>query len=204
MTLDPRRRDLIVVGGSAGALGALGDLLSVVQPDLPAAIVATVHMSPQYDSQLVRLLRGRTRLPVSAATAGLPVKAGHVYVSVPDHHLFLTDAVLQLNRGPKEHFTRPAVDVLFRSAAMVYGPRAVGILLSGGGYDGTLGMLAIKAAGGVALVQDPESTPYATMLRSAINRVSVDAVVSVRDIAATLSRLASGEDPPLRRQRSAR
>ena len=186
-------RDIVVIGGSAGAMQSLSEILAYVSRDLRSIVIAVIHMSAHYDSHLAELLGAQSKLPVVAASHGLALRPGHVYVSVPDYHLLVDGHQLHLGRGPKEHFTRPAIDVLFRSAADQYGSRVAGVLLSGGGIDGTLGLIAIKTAGGIALAQDPKTTVNPGLLSSAIDRVPVDAVLTVPDIARALVRLASGE-----------
>lgn len=188
-----QRRDIIVVGASAGGVEALTRLLARLPRTLPAAIAVVIHLSPTAESALPTVLARVTPLPVVAAANGLAFDLGRVYVGVPDHHVLLTDHAIGLRRDPKEHFHRPAVDPLFRSAARVYRERVVGVILSGAGFDGVLGAEAIKAAHGIVLAQDPAEARHASMPRTAITRNVVDAVLTLDELAAALPRLAVGE-----------
>lgn len=187
------KRDVIVVGGSAGAIDALIRLLPQVPRDLPAAVLIVIHMSPFHRSRLAELLAPNSSMPVEAARRGARIQHGRVYLAVPDLHLTVDSGRLQLTRGPKEHFTRPAIDVLFRTAARAFGPRVTGLLLCGGGYDGTPGLADIKSGGGVTLAQDPKLEQHCGMLRSAIQSGNVDHVLNLADIARALTALARGE-----------
>src|SRR5262249_47050366 len=120
------KRELVVVGGSAGAIDALIRLLPQLPRDLPAAVLVVVHMSPFRPSRLAELLAHYSSMPIEAAHRGARIQLGRVYIAVPDLHLGVHSERLQLTRGPKEHFTRPAIDVLFRTAARAYGPRVTG------------------------------------------------------------------------------
>jgi two-component system, chemotaxis family, protein-glutamate methylesterase/glutaminase len=187
------RRDIIVLGGSAGAIEALPQLLAQLPDDLPAALVVAIHMSASFPSRLAELLSLRSALPVEPARHGVEIVPGRIYVAVPDLHLSVDSGTLELTRGPKEHFTRPAIDVLFRSAARAYGPRVVGLLLSGGGSDGTFGLMDIKAAGGITIVEDPRFAQHRSMLLSAIRSGGVDYILPLPKIGEALSRLTMSE-----------
>ena len=128
-------------------------------------------------------------MPVAPAQDGEMLRAGRVYVGVSDRHFMIKDGAARLTRGPKESRSRPSVDVLFRSAAISFGPRAIGVMLSGMLDDGTAGLWAIKDQGGTALVQDPAQAEYSSMPENAIRHVDVDFVGSVDEIAAELVRL---------------
>lgn len=145
------KRDLVVIGGSTGSLAALNHILPQLPADFPAAVVVVTHMSPHGPSHLAEVLEGRSALPVSRAVDGQPIEPGRCYVAVPDHHLLVLDGHIRLGSGPRENMARPAVDPLFRSAALSYGSRAIGVILSGLLNDGASGLRAIKACGGSAL-----------------------------------------------------
>jgi two-component system chemotaxis response regulator CheB len=189
------RRDIVVIGASAGGVEALTELFRRLPADLPAAVAVVLHLSPTYPSRLPALLARVSRLRILPATDHAALEQGCAYVSVPDQHLVLSDHAVRLTREPKEHFSRPAVDPLFRSAARLYGPRVVGVLLSGSGSDGVIGSNAIKAAGGMVLVEEPSEAAHASMPLAAIARDGVDAVLSLERLANTLPRLAIGEAP---------
>jgi two-component system chemotaxis response regulator CheB len=129
-------------------------------------------------------------LPAHHAEEHEPIRCGHVYLAPPDHHLLVARGHLHIVQGPKENGFRPAVDALFRSAALAYGPRTVGVVLTGMLDDGTAGLLAVKRQGGVAIVQDPADALFPDMPSSALRYVDVDAVKSLEDIPPLLVRLA--------------
>ena len=185
-------REVFVVGASAGGVPVLMSLLGRVPADLPAAIAIVLHRSPYVESQLPLVLGRRARLPVLEPEDAQPVEHGAVYVACRDQHLLVADGVLRLSRGPREHMTRPAINPLFRSAAAAYGPRVVGMLLSGMGVDGVSGLLAIKAAGGLSLVQRPEEAPFPRMPRTAIAEDDVDAALTTEELADAVPLLARG------------
>ena len=187
---DERARAVVVVGASAGGVEVLRELVAALPADLPAAVLVVLHVSAGSPSVLPSILARRTALQVSHAHGDEEVLAGHVYVAPPDQHLLLTDGCTSVLRGPRENGVRPAVDPLFRSAAEGYGRRAIGIVLSGTLDDGTLGLGAIKRAGGVAIVQDPADALFDGMPRSALERVAVDHVVPVSAMGALVARLA--------------
>jgi two-component system chemotaxis response regulator CheB len=119
----------------------------------------------------------------------MPIRPGHVYLSVPDRHLILTEGRMRLGRGPRENMARPAIDPLFRSAAVAYGPRVIGVVLSGLLNDGASGLEAIKRCGGLALVQDPADAIADEMPRSAMQATTVDLSVPSARIGDVLSEL---------------
>jgi two-component system chemotaxis response regulator CheB len=182
--------DIIVVGASAGGVEALTTLVRGLPADLPAAVFVVLHIPPQSSSMLPAILDRAGPLPAHAAIDGLPIARGHIYVAPPDHHLIVERERMRVVRGPRENRHRPAVDVLFRSAAWEYGPRVVGVVLTGTLDDGTAGLWAIKQRGGIAVVQDPDDALYPGMPRSALAHVDVDHSVPVRDIAPLLQQLA--------------
>ncbi len=128
-----------------------------------------------------------------------PIQPGRIYVAPPDHHMSIEDGCVRITHGPKENRHRPSVDVLFRSAALAYGAKVVGVVLTGNLNDGTAGLLAIKKCGGMAVVQDPTEASYPGMPKSAMERVRVDYCLPLSDIAPLLSNLArdaANEDRP--------
>jgi two-component system chemotaxis response regulator CheB len=185
-------RDFVTIGASAGGVTALIDLLQMLPHDLPAALSIVLHRSPYYETQLPAVLGRRSSLTVIEPRDGTPVQQGVVYVAPRDHHMVLHDGVVRLDRGPKQHRTRPAIDPLFRSAAAVYGPRVVGILLSGMGGDGVSGLIDIKRSGGISLVQNPVEANFPMMPTRAIQEDDVDGAMTLVEIAETVSVLAAG------------
>jgi two-component system chemotaxis response regulator CheB len=146
---------VIVVGGSAGGSQALVRLVNGLPAELPAAVFVVQHTAPGAPDVLPAILGRAGSLAAKSAVDGEPVVRGQIYVAPPDRHMLLGRGVVSVTRGPREKRHRPAIDPLFRSAARNYGPRVVGVVLSGGLDDGTAGLVAIKARGGVAVVQHP-------------------------------------------------
>ena len=186
----PRRvRDIVTIGASAGGVAALRELFHRLAPDFPAALFVVIHRSPFHGNHLASVLRGNTRHRVIEPKDHHRFVRGVIYLAPRDRHLVLEEDRVRVLRDPKEHFTRPAIDPLFRSAAATFGPRVVGVLLTGNGEDGVSGMIEIKAAGGLSLVQDPREAEYDSMPRRAITGDSPDAILDIDGIAALLRRL---------------
>lgn len=185
---------IIVIGASAYGISTIAHALGMLPATFAAPVLVVQHVGARSPSYLPAILSRVTRLPVLHPRDGQPIAPGHVYVAPPDHHMLVRPGRVRLSRGPKEHHTRPAVDVLFRSAAVSYGPAVVGVVLTGYLTDGTVGLLAIKDAGGVTIIQDPAEAPAPSMPRSALNNVAIDYVAGIHDIAALLVQLVA--DPP--------
>lgn len=170
-------RDLVVVGASAGGVEVLKQLVAGLPKDLAAAVLIVLHIAPSSPSVLPRLLARRSTLPVRFAEDDEPIAHGVVYVAPPDRHLVVEPGRLRLTRAPRENHSRPAIDPLFRSAALAYGRRAIGVILSGRLDDGTAGLWAIKERGGIAVVQDPDDAAHADMPRNALAYTTPDHLV---------------------------
>jgi len=183
-------RDLIVVGASAGGVEALMEICRALPADLPAAVLVVLHSSRRKPSVLPDLLARVAALPAAHATDHETIRPGRIYVAPPDSHLLVKADELHLARTATEHYTRPAIDPTFRTAAHAYGNRVVGVLLTGMQGDGAMGLLTIKRYGGVAVVQDPEDALHSQMPQTAIDNVPVDYVLPLSGIAETLARLA--------------
>jgi two-component system chemotaxis response regulator CheB len=183
-------RDIIVIGGSAGALPALRQVLRALPAGLPAAVFVVIHTSPDSPGILPRLLEKDAALPVAYATDTEPIRSGHVYVGPPDHHLLVKPGLVRVTRGPRENRFRPAVDPLFRTAASAYDSRVVGVILSGALDDGVAGLAHIKRRGGTAIAQDPVDAETPSMPENAVRQVRVDHVLKAREIGAALVALA--------------
>jgi two-component system chemotaxis response regulator CheB len=171
----------------------LKELLHALPPDLPAAVAVVLHRSPYHETRLPLVLGRHALLSVLEPADHDPVLSGAVYVAPRDQHMLFDDGCVRLSRGAREHHTRPAIDPLFRSAAQRYGPRVVGVLLSGMGSDGVSGLIAIKKFGGVSLVQHPCEARFETMPATAIAEDDVDAMLTVEELAVVLAALARGE-----------
>ena len=183
-------RDIVVIGGSAGSIEAVSELVKGLPPDFPGSVFVVVHFPGYVSSTLPRILSRAGALPARHAVDGEPIEPSRIYVAPPDWHLHLNDGRVRLTRGPKENGHRPAIDPLFRSAAHHFGPRVVGIVLSGNLNDGTAGLLTVKQRGGVAVVQSLDTAMYPGMPRSAIENVPVDHVVTPSAMAGLLTGLA--------------
>jgi two-component system chemotaxis response regulator CheB len=181
--------DIIVIGFSAGGIEPLLQLVADLPSDLPAALFVVHHFPAHSISALPSILARASDVPVRTARDREPVAPGHIYVGRPDRHLLLMPGLIRLTRGPREHGNRPALDPLFRSAARSYGSRVIGVILSGTLDDGTVGLHAIKSAGGLAVVQDPEQASYPGMPKSALEHVEVDHVAPAGELGGLLARL---------------
>jgi two-component system chemotaxis response regulator CheB len=194
--LEEKMSKIIVIGGSAGAIKAIEVILPMLPHDFPAAILIVTHIG-SHKSILPEIFGRLSPLPVRHATDGEPILPGRILLAPPDEHLVVVSngdrAYARLVHGPKENHSRPAIDPLFRSAATVFGPNTIGVILSGNLNDGTVGLLAVKACGGVALVLDPAESEAPEMPSSALNYVDVDRVLGLSEIGPVLLELA-GED----------
>ncbi len=186
-------RDIIVIGGSAGSGAVLQRVMGDLPADLPASIFVATHLPSQSDGYLAGMLARSSSLKVADAVDGQPIEKGHVYVAVPDCHLLIVDGAMRLGDGPRENLTRPAIDPLFRSAALACGPRAVGVILSGMLNDGASGLWAIKACGGTAIVQHPLDAQADQMPLAALETVDADLVVPAADLGGVLSEISRSE-----------
>jgi two-component system chemotaxis response regulator CheB len=184
-----RPKAVITIGASAGGVQALSALLAELPEDLAAAVFVVLHIPPHTPSEFPEVLQRATRLTVAAAKDGERVRAGRVYVAPADRHLMIYRESVRVTRGPKESRVRPSIDVLFRSAAIAFGPRVIGVVLTGMLDDGTAGLWAVKDRGGKTLVQDPATAEYSSMPESAIAHVAVDGVMPVSELAKEILRL---------------
>jgi two-component system chemotaxis response regulator CheB len=184
-------KDIIVVGGSAGGVDALMTLLDGLPHDLHAAVFAVIHIPPSSPGRLPEILQRRCSLRVAWAIDGEAIKPGRVYVAPMDRHLVVESERVRVTRAPRENHSRPAIDPLFRSAALTYGPRVIGVVLSGRLDDGTSGLWAVKERGGLAIVQDPDEAAHAEMPRNALEYTTADYVVPSTELGALLARLSA-------------
>lgn len=182
-------RDIVVIGGSSGAPAPLKTILGALPADFPAALFVVLHVPARSLGLLATATAAAGRLPVRAATDGMAIRPGTVTIGVPDYHLILTETGIRLGRGPRENMARPSIDPLFRSAAAAYGPRVIGVLLSGLLNDGASGLEAIKSCGGLTLVQDPAEALADEMPRSALAALDVDLTLPAARIGDVLPEL---------------
>jgi two-component system chemotaxis response regulator CheB len=180
---------IIVIGASMGGVKALRTLAAGLPADIPAALFVVQHVG-RCGSQLPQLLSECGPLQAAHALEAEAIRAGRIYVAPPDHHLVVDPGRTRLTRGPRENWARPAIDPLFRSAARAYGPRVVGVILTGRLNDGSAGLRAVRAAGGQAIVQDPADAVAPDMPWSALRHAGADYRVPLAKIPELLDQLA--------------
>jgi two-component system, chemotaxis family, protein-glutamate methylesterase/glutaminase len=168
-------RNLIVIGASAGGLSAINELLKRLPAQMDAAVIVVLHVSRKSNGKIIAdTFQRHTALICAIAANGQTIKKGHLYVAPPNNQLMVKAGNLIVNQGTHENKYRPSIDVLFRSAAVHYGNRVIGIILTGMLEDGTSGMYAIKKCGGICIVQDPADAQHSDMPQSVMNLVNVD------------------------------
>ncbi|NVI05092.1 chemotaxis protein CheB [Paraburkholderia youngii] len=186
----PRGYELVVIGGSAGGIEVLNVLLAALPARFAAAVMIVMHLPPDSPSYLVPALAHRCALPVLEPDAGELIQPGRVHVAPPGYHMLVeVDRTVALSTDAAVRFSRPSIDVLFESAAAVYGERLLAILLSGANDDGALGLERVRTLGGTAWVQDPDSAGSAEMPRAAIARGAADAIFNPETLARRLAAL---------------
>ncbi|HEX5658781.1 MAG TPA: chemotaxis protein CheB [Polyangiales bacterium] len=182
-------RDIVVVGASAGGPEAIAAVIAQLPASFPASIFVVQHMSPTHVSRLPELLTRRGALPAEYPDHGQGIERGKIYVAPADTHLQLRPGAITVTRGAKENSHRPSIDALFRSAARSYGPRVIGVVLSGYLDGGSAGLLSVKARGGVTIVQDPSEAQVPDMPRNALERARPDHVVTLAQLPTLLCEL---------------
>ena len=195
------RRDVVVIGASAGGVDALRAVVGNLPPDFPGTVLVTLHLPSDGGSVLPAILSRAGALPARHPVGRERLQPGVIYVAPPDHHLLIHDEEVVVTRGPRENGYRPAIDVLFRSAARALGPRVIGVVLSGVLDDGTAGLAAITRLGGAAVVQDPDDALHSAMPNNALAHVPSAEVAEAKKIPSLLQRLMDEElpehDPPV-------
>lgn len=180
ISLSSHRIDLIVIGGSAGGIQAMSELLEGLPANLPAAVTLVLHMPPNRPSLLPDLFGRRCKLPVKEAEDKEPITPGTVYLASPDYHLLIEpERRFALSCDEPLNFSRPSIDMLFESAAMAYRSAVLGIVLSGANSDGAAGLTAIRRAGGLGWVQHPSEAQAPAMPIAAIDRAGADSVLTL-------------------------
>jgi two-component system, chemotaxis family, protein-glutamate methylesterase/glutaminase len=190
MALQSKMPDVVVVGASAGGVEALSEFAAGLPADLPYSILVALHMPIGAPSVLARILDRSGPLPAAQAVDGETLEAGTIRVAVPNRHLLLNDHRIVLSEGPTENGHRPAINALFRSVALIFGQRAVGVLLSGVLDDGTLGCAAIRSRGGTTIAQTPTEAMFPAMPLNAIAAGVVDHQVAALEVGGLLKQLA--------------
>lgn len=185
------RIDAVVVGASAGGVEALGEILPTLPADFRPALLVVLHLPRERPSLLVEIYEKRCALPVREADDKEPIEPGTVYFAPPDYHMLVERSrQIALSTDEPVYYSRPSIDVLFESAADVYADRLLGIILTGANEDGAAGLLAVHRAGGVTVVQEPDSAKVPLMVVSALQRNPADFVLSLPQIAQLLVGLA--------------
>lgn len=180
---------VVAVGASAGGIEALSSLAAGMPASFPFAVMVVVHMGRAAPSVLARILDRCGPLPAVAAVDGTVLEAGRIYAAVPDHHLLARDHRVAPSDGPWEGGRRPSIDALFGSVALDYGPRAIGVLMSGLLDDGVAGLRVVKAAGGATVVQEPTEALFPDLPRNALRAGVADYTVAAAEIGDLLARL---------------
>ncbi len=183
----------VVMGVSLGGVDALSVVLSPLPKDFPVPIVIVQHLYSNSNGFLVEYLNGRSALEVQQSAGGESGVAGYVYMAPPDQHLSIVNGgILALSDGDKVNYSRPSIDVLFKSAARAYSSKLVGVLLTGASADGARGMATIKEYGGLTVVQDPATAESPVMPKSAIDACKIDFILPLEEIPKLLVRLVMG------------
>jgi two-component system, chemotaxis family, protein-glutamate methylesterase/glutaminase len=175
--------EVVAIGASAGGLKALMEVLSRFPADLPASVLIVQHLDPRHRSLLVELLQRRCQIRIKEAANDEAIEKSVVYIAPPDRHLLLTDGKTYLTATAFVHFSRPSIDLLFESVAASMDGKTIGVILTGSGMDGAMGIKAIKEQGGTTIAQDPETAEHNPMPRSAVATGMVDFVLPLAEIA---------------------
>ncbi len=185
-----RRFNIAVIGASAGGLSALEAILKVLDKDLSTPIIIVQHLSPDGGDAILKLLKKYSLIELSEPTDKELLENNHIYLAPPDYHLMIEDDhSISVYMGPKENYCRPAIDVLFETAAEVFLDKTLGILLTGANRDGTRGLRVIKDFSGVTVAQDPKEAQIAVMPQSAIDNGAVDHILTLEQIGKMLNRV---------------
>jgi two-component system chemotaxis response regulator CheB len=190
------RRDIIAIGGSLGAVDAVSQLCRGLPADLAASMFIVVHVGAQGNNLLADIFSAHSPISISTAVDGESLRPGHAYVAPADNHLLIVDNLIRLGRGPRENMARPAVDPLFRSAAVAFGPRTIAVVLTGMMNDGASGLADVKRCGGTTVVQNPADALASDMPWGALRASDVDYRAPLADMAGLLIRLAQEEAGP--------
>ncbi|GAB3018001.1 chemotaxis protein CheB [Spirosoma pulveris] len=189
------KRDIVVIGASAGGVVALKELVGSLPSDFNATIFIVQHVAAYATSMLPEILNHAGPLEAVHPADGDTIRSGMIYIAPPDHHLLVEHNRVLVKKGPKENRFRPSIDALFRSAAYNFGERTIGIVLTGLLDDGTSGMWSIKRLGGIGIVQKPEDAEYSSMPASVLEYVDIDYAVPLANIGALLCQLTTEEYP---------
>lgn len=186
--------EVVALAASAGGVFALTEIFQRLPADFPAIVVVVQHLDPRHRSLMPQIFGRRSNLPVYSALEGMEVEPGHVYLAPPDRHMLINrDGTVSLTQTELVNFVRPSADLLFESVAAAYGERAIAVVLTGAGKDGSMGVTAIKKRGGSVIVQDEATSEFFGMPSAAIRTGTVDFVLSLEEIPPALVTLVGGE-----------
>lgn len=181
---------LLLIGGSAGSLQVVVSVLSALEQGYPIPVLVVLHRNNTFESSLEELLSSRTQLAIKEVEEKEPIMPGTVYLCPADYHVLIEhDHTFSLDYSERVNFSRPSIDVSFRSAAEVYGAGVVALVLSGGNADGTEGMRYVQSMGGFTIVQDPQTAEVPYMPQQVLLKMGVDLVASTADLPALIHRL---------------
>lgn len=190
-------RNLIVIGASAGGIKAIVKVIEGLPKTIDAAIMVVLHVSRKSNAHnIVEIFQRNTALKCKVALDKMDIEEGYVYLAPPENHLLINDGLMLLNQGPEENKHRPSIDALFRSAAVYYGNKVIGIVLTGMLDDGTSGMYAIKSCGGRCLVQNPSEAEYSDMPLNVIRKIEVDYMADLSNIPSVIKDILNKPLPP--------
>lgn len=181
--------DIVAIGSSAGGIKAQEIILSYLPADFPAPILVVQHLDPRHKSLMVEIMRHHSKIHVKEAMNDEDIKPSVVYIAPPNMHMLVNDGRISLTSTAFVHFSRPSIDLMFESVAATYADRAIGVILSGTGYDGAMGIKAIKENGGTTIAQDERTSDYWGMPQAAIATGMVDFVLPIQDIAPAIIEL---------------
>ncbi len=185
--------DIIAIGASAGGLRALSEVLSGLPSDLPVPILIVQHLDPRHKSLMAEILQRHCKIKVKEAVNDETIQNSIVYIAPPNKHMLVSDGKIALTSSAFVHFTRPSIDLLFESVAADFGDRAIGVILTGTGKDGSMGIKAIKERGGTTIAQDEATSEHFGMPQAAISTGAIDFVLPLQDISPAIIALISGE-----------
>ncbi|WP_435011388.1 chemotaxis protein CheB [Tundrisphaera lichenicola] len=187
--------EIVAMAASAGGVQALSVVLSALPPDFRAPIVLVQHLDRRHRSLMAEILGRRTSLKVREASDGDRIAPGGIWIAPPDHHVLINgDGSLSLTQTELVHFVRPSADLMFESMAAGYRDRAIAVVLTGTGTDGEMGVRAVKSTGGTVIAQDEATSEFFGMPGAAINSGCVDFILSLEEIAPTLTTLVMNGD----------
>lgn len=188
------RYEIVAIGSSAGGIRAIEVLLGALSADLPVPVLIVQHLDPWHRSMMAEIMQRRSRMKVKEAEDGEHINPSVVYIAPPNRHMLVTDGRISLTSTAFVHFSRPSIDLMFESVAATYEDRSIGIILSGTGRDGAMGIKAIKGKGGITIAQNPATCEHSGMPEASIATGMVDLILQLPDIARAIVELTTGSE----------